>query len=574
MYKLSRLTFGIVIVTSAAIVSGCRETTAPLVRSTTGGVRVSVITSGLFVDRDVDGYRVSVDDKVAGVITGPIGSSPSLLIQPIDAGTHQVTLDGLVPNCATAGPVTQTATVIGDSTISVSFSVTCAPNIGTLLVKTTTLGEDIDGIDYFVEYEGSKRMRLSASGTTAIPFVRAGRSDVTLLGIPRNCSSQQASAVALVPFRGTVEVAFEIRCVTSGSLRVDVTTSGVFQSLGRYDAELTGAPLSLTLSLNSNGTELVSRLLPASYELGLSGIPWNCVGPTGKPAVVIAGSAETHVKIDVTCSAPPQIALVIGAETSAIYLVNADGTSVVPVTSPGNHDIDPAWSRDGMRIAFASDRDGNYEIYTVDANGSNLARLTSDGGRDARPAWSPDGNRIAFVTTRDGSPAIYVMNANGDQPVRLTQVAGINDAPDWSPDGTLIAFAGAGGIWVMRSDGEQQKQITSNEGSRDNEPAWSPDGRRIAFSRMGQSSIFVVNADGSGIRRWLSGFLSPRNPSWSPDGGKIMFATTRYPGCESGGFYNFYYTCDPDIVVADASRTYYGGLSSLPGIASNPTWRQ
>ena len=60
------------------------------------------------------------------------------------------------------------------------------------------------------------------------------------------------------------------------------------------------------------------------------------------------------------------------------------------------------------KIAFASDRDGNFEIYTMDADGSNLARLTEDLGEDRNPAWSPDGTRLAFVSSRDGNAEIYV----------------------------------------------------------------------------------------------------------------------------------------------------------------------
>ena len=76
----------------------------------------------------------------------------------------------------------------------------------------------------------------------------------------------------------------------------------------------------------------------------------------------------------------------------------------------------PAWSPDGRRIAFTSERDGNPEIYVMNADGSGVTRLTYNDARDldSFPAWSPDGRRIAFHSNRDGNFEIYVMNASGE----------------------------------------------------------------------------------------------------------------------------------------------------------------
>jgi Tol biopolymer transport system component len=72
-----------------------------------------------------------------------------------------------------------------------------------------------------------------------------------------------------------------------------------------------------------------------------------------------------------------------------------------------------AWSPDGTRIAFASTRDGNYEIYVMNADGSAPRRLTNDPQSDYAPTWSPDGQRIAWRTNRDGNGEIYSMRADG-----------------------------------------------------------------------------------------------------------------------------------------------------------------
>ena len=82
--------------------------------------------------------------------------------------------------------------------------------------------------------------------------------------------------------------------------------------------------------------------------------------------------------------------------------MNADGSGPTRLTNNAAADVEPAWSPDGSRIAFASTRDGNFEIYVMNADGSNQTRLTNNAAADDQPAWSPDGTRIAFKSNRDG----------------------------------------------------------------------------------------------------------------------------------------------------------------------------
>ena len=84
-----------------------------------------------------------------------------------------------------------------------------------------------------------------------------------------------------------------------------------------------------------------------------------------------------------------------------IYVVNADGSSPTQVTNAKADDSEPAWSRDGKRLAFVRAIDGNPEIYVVDADGSNENRLTSDPSLDVSPNWSPDG-KVFFTSNRAG----------------------------------------------------------------------------------------------------------------------------------------------------------------------------
>ena len=80
---------------------------------------------------------------------------------------------------------------------------------------------------------------------------------------------------------------------------------------------------------------------------------------------------------------------------------------------PAEPDRQPAWSPDGGRIAFASDRDENDEIYVMNADGAGQTRLTNTSSDEGLPAWSPYGTRIAFNSSTDDIPDIYVINADG-----------------------------------------------------------------------------------------------------------------------------------------------------------------
>jgi len=77
--------------------------------------------------------------------------------------------------------------------------------------------------------------------------------------------------------------------------------------------------------------------------------------------------------------------------------MNPDGTDQTRLTfNTANDDTNPVWSPDGSKIAFASNRDGNFEIYVMNADGTEQTRLTTDPGWKTNPAWSPDGKKLPF----------------------------------------------------------------------------------------------------------------------------------------------------------------------------------
>lgn len=178
-------------------------------------------------------------------------------------------------------------------------------------------------------------------------------------------------------------------------------------------------------------------------------------------------------------------------------------------------------------IAFASDRDGDYEIYTIDTRGLNLRQLTDNSSRDVRPQWSPDASRIAFLSDRNTANAdqteVFVMNADGSSVTPLIIVA---TSLLWSPDGKRIAVGSQQGVKVVEVDqpGVSYDISRSNLGF-----SWSPDGTKIAFAEdIGYNAeIFYSNYDGTGRIRLTDHPAGDFSPSWSPDGTQIAFRSDR-----------------------------------------------
>ena len=203
-------------------------------------------------------------------------------------------------------------------------------------------------------------------------------------------------------------------------------------------------------------------------------------------------------------------------------------------------------------------------IMLIAPDGSVSASIFGTTATDAEPAWSPDGTRIVLARQGKGSePELFVLATAADNPaVALSQPG---DEPAWSPDGRRIAFtsrrSGNSEIYVMNANGTGLMQIT-HEAADDLSPAWSPDGSRIAFVRASagvQGKLLVMQPDGTGA---VSLGQEGSGPAWSPDGTRIAFAKL---------------VTDPwrqDIYVMRADGTGAVPLTRNPtnAMSNGPTW--
>lgn len=211
---------------------------------------------------------------------------------------------------------------------------------------------------------------------------------------------------------------------------------------------------------------------------------------------------------------------------SDIYMIKLDGLERRRLTNSPGFDGFSAWSPDGRRIAFASDRNsGNWELYVMNSDGTEQQRLTNTSKEDeGAPVWSPDGEKIAYVVDPFGDPTIWVMKADGSGSRRLARASW----PSWSANGKRIVYTvysgtGEGRLYVMDADGSDRRAapgaslIERLSGNADGEePAVSPDGERIAFAATAgkdNEEIYTVRIDGSRRTRLTD---IPGNDHWPP----------------------------------------------------------
>lgn len=193
------------------------------------------------------------------------------------------------------------------------------------------------------------------------------------------------------------------------------------------------------------------------------------------------------------------------AGVGRFHLYSAERTNLAQLTRISTDTAtatEPAFSPDGARIAFVSQRDGNAEIYVMNADGTGATRVTNDPQADGRPSFTPDGQTIVFHSARTaGKQQIWSVNIDGSNLTQLTRDS-VNFAPTISPDGQTIAYVSARerqyDIWLMGRDGSNQRQFTRSPQQRESEPRFMRDGSLayLVERREGNRTVQqVVRAD-------------------------------------------------------------------------------
>jgi Tol biopolymer transport system component len=390
----------------------------------TGTLVVTTSTTG----SGPDGYQISVDDGTPQ----PVGTTASVTLTGLTAGTHEVTLSGLAPNCAVLESNPQTVTITAGSSSTVAFTIVCA-------AATTPIafGSNAPGLQaiFVVNPDGTELRSLTPEGgfdrgpvwsPDGSRMLFTSRDDLYVMNGDGSGRTLLADGDGFAAYRWSPDgniIAF---------VAVTVAGADVFEDLWVMNAD------------GTNSRELASNA---------SGPSWS---PDGSGLAYFSSSlSDPHIRI-----------------------INLDGTGDRRLTNDPVAAFQPAWSPDGRRIAIVTL--GTKDLLLFNPDGSGVVNLTPAGTDDDSPTWSPDGSRIAFNTGPENQPLesdIAVVNPDGSGRMVLTNNPGFDLSPSWSADGSRIVFessaTGNSEIFVMNADGTGQMNLTNRPGAHDTEPDWS-----------------------------------------------------------------------------------------------------
>ncbi len=237
------------------------------------------------------------------------------------------------------------------------------------------------------------------------------------------------------------------------------------------------------------------------------------------------------------CSAGPITAgwagmTVEGSNLYAAYRENvyAFTGSETPITYGQGDAVDPAWSPDGDRFAYARLVDDHYQLF-LQTQGGDAQQLTDAPANHRTPAFSPEGNHIVYASKGD----LYILDLNDleSAPFQLTDTDFAESNPDWSPDNERIVYTadedGSTDLYIISSDGTETTRLTTTTASESG-PRWSPDGSLIAYAADldGNNDIYLINDRGEDRTQITEDPADDRSPSWSAkDGAYLLFTSNR-----------------------------------------------
>jgi len=235
--------------------------------------------------------------------------------------------------------------------------------------------------------------------------------------------------------------------------------------------------------------------------------------------------------------------------TPDVYYKDVEGISVTQLTTDPASDVQPAWSPDGRRVAFASDRAGNWDIWLINLDGHQPIQVTHTNAHEVHPTWSPDGKWLAFCSMpeRGGQWELWLASPEAGSNKKFI---GYGLFPEWAPSTNRILYQKSRqrgtrwfSIWEMKIVNGEPRMPTELLSSPDYAlilPTWSPDEKQISYcavdsvpsvtqgtrNPLQRADIWMVDIDGRGPIRLTDGIGSNYAPTWSPKG-RIYFCSDR-----------------------------------------------
>lgn len=369
----------------------------------------------------------------------------------------------------------------------------------------------------------------------AVPALAQFRVEVTGVGLTQ-------LPIALAPFRGEAQSPQRI----AGIVQADLERSGQFRGVDTAGVALdeTSRPDMAQWrqkSADSLATGSITRLADGRYDIRFR--LWDVVRGQdlgGQSFVVNQGDLRlvAHRIADYIYEKltgergvfSTRVAYVTKASGRySLWVADADGENAQAALSSPEPIISPAWSPNGVQLAYVSFESRKPVVYVHDVATGRRRLIANFRGSNSAPAWSPDGRTLAVTLSRDGGSQLYTIDANGGEPRRLMQSGAIDTEPVFSGDGRTIFFVsdrgGAPQIYKVPASGGNAERVTFS-GTYNISPSVSPDGRWLAYvSRIGGAFKLHVMDLGSGTVNAITDTSADESPSFAPNSRLIVYAT-------------------------------------------------
>lgn len=236
------------------------------------------------------------------------------------------------------------------------------------------------------------------------------------------------------------------------------------------------------------------------------------------------------------------------SHTPSLYIKSINGRTLSKLTNDPSSSVMPTFSPDGQRVAFASDRNGWWDVYVMSTSGGQPIQITADPSHQLHPTWSPDGRRLAYCRLNpvSGRWELWVVDVANPS---VNRFIGHGMLPSWNPINDKIAFqrprergARLFSIWTIdyiEGEGRNPTEIVSDPGVAYINPSWSADGTRLVFAairdhgaehvesaRPVASELWMVRVDGLELARLAGSPFVNLMPTWGPDG-RVYFVSDR-----------------------------------------------
>jgi Tol biopolymer transport system component len=507
---------------------------ADLTEPTVGSIEVTISVTGTAPEPSP--YTLTLD----GGEPRPIDTgAPSVLLHLLP-GDHLLKLGGLSANCVVGGRNPVTLTVVAGRPVQVTFAVKCSspPGTASLAVRVLTSGTDLDPDGYTLLVDPLAYRSVQVIDSALFEDLSIGLHAVRLDGLAGNCEVRGENPLTIDLVAAGSAAEFQVSCWTPRRGNIAFRRLEIdFER--RVDLFLQAADGSSLLRLTET---------PAVEEVGLT---WSPDGRTLAFVAEDAGRGGTTIFLmdrddgsvrpigdggGPVWSPDSRQLLFDDVEGTRVIDLLTGRTTTVPVDNDSEFIQGAAWSPDSRHVAlgvnpFVSDPFVRIvELATSQTRTITPPTLMPDAPNASYTvlAWSPDGTKVLVEASLRDDELFLLDVESAALPINLTNDRAHYSAVSWSPDGSTLLFVkrargadfGQENVYTLRVDDLSLIKVTRTTAEYD-DPAWSPDGAAIVYAQQKEgfgltAALWIVNADGTGLRQLTGSPFLDGMPSWTP----------------------------------------------------------